>query len=213
MEQIKVCWLIPTEPSLRASIQAACPQAQIDFCERAELNEQRIAEAEVVIGNLPKRWLSEAKALRWLHLESAGAEQYAQEEKLAQDVLLTNSTGAYGPAIAEHMLAGVLSVYKKLNLYRENQKLRVWKNEGKVRSLKGSSVLIVGLGDIGREFGWRMKALGCTVTGVKRTPGACPDFVDRLVLMDQIEEELPKADIVALCLPSTPETRHFFCWG
>ena len=44
MEQIKVCWLIPTEPSLRASIQAACPQAQIDFCERAELNEQRIAE-------------------------------------------------------------------------------------------------------------------------------------------------------------------------
>ena len=69
MEQIKVCWLIPTEPSLRASIQAACPQAQIDFCERAELNEQRIAEAEVVIGNLPKRWLSEAKALRWLHLD------------------------------------------------------------------------------------------------------------------------------------------------
>ena len=83
---------------------------------------------------------------------------------MAQDVLLTNSTGAYGPAIAEHMLAGVLSIYKKLNLYRENQKLRVWKNEGKVRSLKGSSVLIVGLGDIGREFGWRMKALGCTVT-------------------------------------------------
>ena len=71
-------------------------------------------------------------------------------------------------------------------------------------------MLIVGLGDIGREFGWRMKALGCTVTGVKRTPGGCPDYVDRLVLMDQIEEELPNADIVALCLPSTPETRHFF---
>ena len=51
------------------------------------------------------------------------------------------------------MLAGVLSIYKKLNLYRENQKLRVWKNEGQVRSLKGSSVLIVGLGDIGREAG------------------------------------------------------------
>ena len=50
-------------------------------------------------------------------------------------------------------------------------------NEGQVRSLKGSSVLIVGLGDIGREFGWRMKALGCTVTGVKRTPGGCPDYV------------------------------------
>ena len=210
MEKVKVCWVIPTEPSLRESIQAACPQAQIDFCERTALDEQRVADAEVVIGNLPKRWLPEARALRWLHLESAGAEQYAQDELLGEDVLLSNSTGAYGPAIAEHMLAGVLSIYKKLNLYRENQKLRVWKNEGQVRSLKGSSVLIVGLGDIGREFGWRMKALGCTVTGVKRTLGGCPAYVDRLVLMDQIEEELPNADIVALCLPSTPETRHFF---
>ena len=161
MEKVKVCWIIPTEASLQETIQAACPQAEIDFCERNELDEARLAEAEVVIGNLPNRWLPQAKALRWLHLESAGAEQYVKEEGLAQDVLLTNSTGAYGPAIAEHMLAGVLSIYKKLNLYRENQKLRVWKNEGKVRSLKGSSVLIVGLGDIGREFGWRMKALGC----------------------------------------------------
>ena len=116
---------------------------------RCGLDEQRVADAEVVIGNLPKRWLPEARALRWLHLESAGAEQYAQDELLGEDVLLSNSTGAYGPAIAEHMLAGVLSIYKKLNLYRENQKLRVWKNEGQVRSLKGSSVLIVGLGDIG----------------------------------------------------------------
>lgn len=92
MEKVKVCWVIPTEPSLRESIQAAFPQAQIDFCERTALDEQRVADAEVVIGNLPKRWLPEARALRWLHLESAGAEQYAQEELLGEDVLLSNST-------------------------------------------------------------------------------------------------------------------------
>lgn len=62
MEKVKVCWVIPTEPSLRESIQAACPQAQIDFCERTALDEQRVADAEVVIGNLPKRWLPEARA-------------------------------------------------------------------------------------------------------------------------------------------------------
>ena len=62
MEKVKVCWVIPTEPSLRESIQAACPQAQIDFCERTALDEQRVADAEVVIGNLPKRWLPEGQS-------------------------------------------------------------------------------------------------------------------------------------------------------
>ena len=49
MEKVKVCWIIPTEASLQETIQAACPQAEIDFCERNKLDEARLAEAEVVI--------------------------------------------------------------------------------------------------------------------------------------------------------------------
>ena len=55
MEKVKVCWVIPTEPSLRESIQAACPQAQIDFCERTALDEQRVADAEVLIQTLNRK--------------------------------------------------------------------------------------------------------------------------------------------------------------
>ncbi len=210
MKNKTILWLIPADEPLRQAIAEQFPQACIRFADKLNLTEAEVDGVQAVIGNLPLQWLPKMTELEWLHLESAGSENYVSADVLNPQVILTNSTGAYGPAIAEHMLAGVLALYKKLMLYRENQKQRVWRSEGKVRSLSGSSVLVVGLGDIGREFSWRMKALGCTVTGVKRTPGICPAYVDRLVLMDQIEQELPQADIVALCLPSTPQTRHFF---
>ena len=192
MNKIKVTWIIRTDDITRTKITEACPDAEIRFTDKKSLTAEDLAEAEVVVGNLPRKWLSAAGKLRWLHLESAGAETYVKDENLDQDIILSNSTGAYGPAIAEHMLAGVLTMFKKLPAYRDNQTKRIWKDHGEVRSLAGSTVLVVGLGDIGREFAWRMKDLGCKVIGVKRTAGLCPDYVDELVLNDQIEEVLPE---------------------
>ena len=210
MNNINVTWIMKADEEVREQIVRSCPQATIHFADKKNLTAEDVEEAEVIVGNLPGQWLKEAVKLRWLHLESAGAEKYVHHPDLDPSVILSNSTGAYGPAIAEHMLAAVLTMYKKLPLYHENQKKRIWHDEGSVLSLAGSTVLVVGLGDIGREFAWRMKALGCKVIGVKRTAGLCPDYVDELVLNDQIDEVLPEADIIAACLPSTEETVHYF---
>ena len=81
-------------------------------------------------------------------------------------------------------------------------------NEGKVKSVQDSVALIVGLGDIGREFARRLKTLGAYTIGIRRKNPDKPDYVDELHFMDQLEALLPKADIVALSLPSTPSTYH-----
>lgn len=168
--------------------------------------EQELEEAEVVIGVLPLNRVGECKKLKWLQLSMAGAAPYCKEGVLPAGCELTNATGAYGLALAEHMLAAVLGMQKKLYRYYDHQKKGEWKDEGVVDSIQGATVLLWGVGDIGQEFARRVKALGAYTIGVKRRPSTKPDCIDELVLSDQIEEVLPKADIIAMSLPGTPET-------
>ena len=77
--------------------------------------------AQVILGNVPATMLHGSPALEWLQTNSAGVEPYIQPGVLAGDTLLTNATGAYGLAIAEHMLGMLLELFKKLELYRAEQ--------------------------------------------------------------------------------------------
>ena len=67
----------------------------------------------------------------------------------------------------------------------------------------------MGLGDIGTAFARKMKALGCRTVGIKRRDGRKPDGVDDLYTLERLEQELPKADIVAMCLPGNDNTYYF----
>lgn len=180
-----------------------------DFIFDAVPTEAAVREAEVIVGNPPPAWLRGAEALRLLQLETAGANPYLGEV-LPSQAVLCNAAGAYGPAIAEHMLALLLCLYKRLPAYEENRKAALWRDEGTVRTVEGSAVLVVGLGDIGREFARRVHALGAAVRGVKRTPGGTPEYLAGLYPLDRLDELLPQADTVFLSLPSTPKTRGLF---
>jgi phosphoglycerate dehydrogenase-like enzyme len=105
------------------------------------------------------------------------------------------------------MLALTLQLLKKLHLDRDEQQQGRWQPRGQVRSILGSTVLVLGLGDIGTEYSRRMKALGARVIGVRRSPRPKPDCVDEAHLFDKLDELLPRADVVALALPGTGETR------
>ena len=75
-----------------------------------------------------------------------------------------------------------------------------WHYEGPVKAIFNSTALIVGLGDIGGEFAKRLKALGAYTIGIRRSDANKPDY------LDELETLLPRADIVALSLPSTKLT-------
>jgi phosphoglycerate dehydrogenase-like enzyme len=104
------------------------------------------------------------------------------------------------------MLAVTLQLVKKLHLYRDEQNKGRWQERGQVKSILGSTVLVIGLGDIGSEYAWRMKALGAYVIGVRRTARPKDDYVDEVHLTDKLDELLPRADIVALILPGIKDT-------
>lgn len=187
-------------------LEAAAPQGDFYYGRDPE----KLAEAEVILGNVQPELLGRCRNLKWLQLNSAGADAYCKPGILPERVQLTNSTGAYGQALSEHMLALLLAMMKKLYLYHDNQKAHQWKDEGTVTSLEDATVVVVGFGNIGRAFGRLCKLLGAHVIGIRRHRGAVPGEADEMGTLEDLLGLLPRADVVASVLPGTPETTHLY---
>ena len=204
---MKVLVIVPTNEKHRAWLEAAAPDAEFIYNKKASREE--IAQADVILGNAAPSMISPEDKLQWLQTNSAGVDGYL-DGCLPKNAVLTNATGAYGLAISEYMLAVWLELMKKLHTYRDVQHTSTWKDLGPVTSAWESTVLVLGLGDIGGEFAKRAKALGAYVIGVRRKGTDKPDYVDELILTEKLDEYLPKADCVAITLPGTKETKGMF---
>ena len=220
MNEKRALVTIPTGERHRNLLQQAAPGWEFCFrgtdtlvCAPQEalpgqpVTQEDVDWAQVILGNVPAAMLHGSPALEWLQTNSAGVEPYIQPGVLAGDTLLTNATGAYGLAIAEHMLGMLLELFKKLELYRDAQKSGAWQSQGAVKAVYGSTVLVLGMGDIGGEFAARCKALGAKVIGVRRSPRPCPEYADEVHLLEDLDSLLPHADVVAITLPGTDATR------
>lgn len=206
----KILVTIPMEEEHKRKIANIASDAEVIYLTPDKAEKSIVQEAEIILGNVSIDAVRESKNLKWIQLNSAGANQYTEEGVLLEGTILTNATGAYGLAIAEHMLSMVLSLQKKLNLYIVNQKEHMWKDEGSVTSIYGSKTLVVGLGDIGGEFAMRMHALGSKVYGIKRNKSEIPEYLENIYQLDKLDEILCEFDIVALSLPETKETKNLF---
>ena len=186
---------IPMDPQQRQTLSAEA------------VTPDQVSQAEIILGNLPIPLLQYASRLKWLQLNYAGSDNYAAPGVLPEGVILTNASGCYGLAISECMLAGILQLIKRLDQYQRNQAQHIWRNEGAVSSIEGSTTLVVGFGDIGSSFAQRMHALGSTVIGIRRNVTGKPDYVSALYQMDALDRLLPLADFVSLSLPNSPQTQ------
>lgn len=173
-----------------------------------EATEADVAEANVIIGNLSPELIKKAESLEWLQLNSAGADQYVKPGILKPGVMLTNATGAYGLAVSEHMLAMTFDLIRHFHLYRDNQKKHIWKSMGNIISVAGSTILVLGIGDIGGDYAKKVKALGAYVIGVRRTAKEKPDYLDEQYTLEELDGLLGRADIVAMVLPGGEATHH-----
>ncbi|MBP3653817.1 MAG: D-2-hydroxyacid dehydrogenase [Oscillospiraceae bacterium] len=172
-----------------------------------ELTQADVAAADVIFGNIPPSMLDHAPNLKWMHLSSAGTDGYMH--LMDRGILLTNGTGAYNDSIAEFMLALTSALCIRLPGYTRNQQQGIWKRLSWAKTIMDSTVVVLGCGNIGTAYAKRMHDLGAYVIGVRRSASACPEGVDEMVSMEQADEVLPRADIVAMIMPNTPETAGF----
>src|SRR5262249_31776075 len=109
-------------------------------------------EATVAYGLPDLERLDQARNLRWIQLASAGMPMALCAAAQRHNFQVTNLAGLYGPTIAEHTLALMLTLSRNLHIAQRNQQTEVWDRSvmDTMRDLSGKTVAIIGLGNIGR---------------------------------------------------------------
>jgi glyoxylate/hydroxypyruvate reductase A len=153
---------------------------------------------------LPRPLLANAKGLRWIQCMGAGVEGLLVPE-LAAGVRITRVAGIFGPWMAEYTLGWCLWVTQRMDGFRASQRQRRWAPVDPV-PLRGQTLCVVGLGDIGRSIAKAARALGMRVIGVTRSGRASRD-AGRVYRTAALRTALARADFVVLTLPLSDETR------
>jgi phosphoglycerate dehydrogenase-like enzyme len=185
---------------------------EMGFFENSEEAAGKIGDAEVAYcdeGEL----IREMPQLRWCHSISAGVGHFLKSGVFDRgDVMLTNSSGAYGLAISEHIIMVTLLLMRRMPEYFKVVEERGWTRDLKIRSIKGSVIAIAGTGNLGQNAAKRFKALGAKkVIGFSRS-GSSREFFDEVFRIDEFEtvissnSEEDQIDALVLCVPGTSDS-------
>jgi phosphoglycerate dehydrogenase-like enzyme len=198
---------------IRERLQQDFPGHQFVQLQNYDRVPQEITDTDVFIGwSLRPEQFVAAKKLRWIHSPAAAVHQLMFPELIHSSVLLTNSTGIHGPVVAEHAIAVLLAMAKRLpqamqyQARREWSQDQLWHGQPRPREVADATVAVVGMGGIGREFTTRAKALGMKVIAVRENPAKGTGGADEVHGPNEIDQVLPRADYVLLCTPVTPAT-------
>jgi phosphoglycerate dehydrogenase-like enzyme len=145
-------------------------------------------------------------SLRWVQLCSTGFSDNITPEVLDGRVTLTNSPGLHTVPIAESVAAAMLNHAKRLGQRRIDQANRAWR-QLRCDELQGSTVLLIGVGNIGSRVASICKVLGMKVIGTRRRPEPLYN-VDLIFPTSDLRTHLGEADYVVVAAPLTPETEN-----
>ncbi|HET7343405.1 MAG TPA: D-2-hydroxyacid dehydrogenase [Methylomirabilota bacterium] len=181
-------------------------EATIQVCATEAEAAAHIGEAEVVYAwKLPPALFGKAGRLRWLQAMGAGVD-WALGPDLRRRVIVTRAPGVFGPWMSEYVLGWCSWVTQRMETYRAAQRERRWLDGVLPDRLRGRTLTLVGIGDIGGEIARVARAVGMHVVGVSRTGRRVP-HVDRVHRGVHLYRALSAADFVVVVLPLTRETR------
>jgi len=208
------------EPDLLPPPRFPCDHRGVDGFRRNEEQDIRwrrmLGDAEVVFG-IPGDSLQgladlvRANAgLRWVQATAGGAGEQVAAANLTVDelerVLITSASGVHAGPLAEYAMFGILAFAKGLPRLLADTRARRW-DHYPMPELAGQTMLVVGLGSIGRAVARLAKAFGMHVLAVNRTGSTEVPEVDKVRPPRFLADLLPVAHAVVVTLPLTEQTR------
>ncbi len=188
----------------------AHPECNWRFRSYQDCTMDDLAWAEVIYGMPDPALLKSAKHLRWLHLMTAGVNNYADPDYYADPKpILTRSAGVHAATMAEHAIGMALAVSRNFPLLYAHQKEHDWHFETARSELFDSTVLLLGTGYLAADLIKRLKGFGCRIIGVRRDcTKPAPDGVEKVYPVERLLDVLPEADYLFNTLPLTPATEN-----
>jgi len=211
-QTLKVVFIGGHERIVPEALSAEFPTIRFAVAPSLEAQRQELPDADAVVGWPAREVLPVARRLRWVHITSAGIERIAALPELRErdDIVLTNSRGAHGPAIADHCFAMMLYFTRDLRGLLADQQAHRWNRAGRaarMRELSGHLLGILGLGRIGSEIARRGAAFGMRIIAIDLNTQATAPGVEAVWGLERLDELLREVDYLAIALPITERTR------
>jgi phosphoglycerate dehydrogenase-like enzyme len=192
------------------------PQLQITQRNNYDGIEEHLRDAEIMFTiSLRPEQFGVAQNLRWIHAPSAAVHQLLFPEVVNSDVVITNSREVHGPVVAEHVIALVFALAKKIPQATLLQQRHVWGqdamwNDGAhLREIAGATLGLIGVGSIGRRVAQMASALGMRVIAVREhVEKGNPDGVEAVFPSSALDEMLKQSDYVVVAAPLISATER-----
>ncbi|RJP23937.1 MAG: MBL fold metallo-hydrolase [Candidatus Omnitrophota bacterium] len=173
---------------------------------------EKIADVDGMLGFIDEEQFKAAKKLRWVHSIMAGVNGYLFPEFVNSDVVLTNARGMHGAPIADHVIGMTLMFSKGLAVHYKQQilnpRFRQVPNY-KLTELSGKTMLILGLGGIGRQVAQRAAGFDMRILAIDPKKMDKPAYVRHIGAPDELDALLPEADYIVSCVPLTEHTYKY----
>ena len=173
--------------------------------------------ADIAFGQPDPSQVMRLPRLRWIQITTAGYTRYDtsefRETMRRHGTIFCNSSSVYAEPCAQHALAMMLALARKIPHARDNQLAsQAWPTLD-LRSdsvlLNGQTVLLVGYGAIARRLAQLLAPFDMTLIGFRRQPAANAGAV-REVSINELDAHLPRADHVINLLPASAQTDNIF---
>jgi phosphoglycerate dehydrogenase-like enzyme len=172
---------------------------------------KEIADADAYIGSIKPEEVRAGKNLKWVSIMSAGVENVlfksGSNDLRDSNIVLTNNKVVQGPEIADHALAMLLMLTRRLYHYEALKNQEEWERKPFTGiELRGKTAVVVGVGGIGSQIAIRANAFGMKVIGVDPEDKPFLPFLEKVVKPDQLDEVIPQADVVFISAPHTEKS-------
>lgn len=148
-----------------------------------------------------------ATRLKWCHATGAGVDHLLPLGAwLPKGAVITNNSGVHAPRTMESAMMAILMINSRMPEIYGLQRARQWRQTF-TSVVRGKTLLVIGAGGMGTGAARAGRALGMEVIGVRRSGRKHRSF-DRMFPTGKLDQVLPRADVVFIACPLTPETRH-----
>ncbi|MNI15191.1 Glyoxylate/hydroxypyruvate reductase B [compost metagenome] len=183
---------------------------QMDEAAPEAVYREKIAQSHIVVGWPKAEWIS-GSPVRLVQLGSVGYDAFLDPHVRAQaSYTLCNASGVMSVAVAEHLIAMMFALSRRIPQHILDKNTRIWKRQSEYEEIFGSQACVVGVGDIGTEIARRLQALGVQVIGVRREVREKHPCMDVMYPISRLKEALAQADHVILILPGDASTEKLF---
>ena len=160
----------------------------------------------MIIANMPmpSEVISSADSLKFIDVAFTGVDHVGLDARREKKIAVSNASGYSNEAVSELVLGMVLSIARNMRAVEDRCRAGGTKDGLVGWEIKGKTVGIVGLGNIGKRTAEIFNAFGAKILANSRTVHAdAPEYVEQTSLDDL----LSRSDIVVLHCPANESTK------